>query len=262
MERLLLLHLDVKASSAQVLLNGVPVAYVGEHGGRFCLPVHEYAQVGDNEVSVRVGPEQAPTPVVGTGESAVRVLLALCTQGQSPLDPNARILAKLEWVSTPRERHNWPHCFSQNVDLPVAFPRWRWLEAPVVPLTDAVRLQALVLMQQKALDLQVGAADSLVALCRLRTEELGVAYQREPQAIEQGFRLKIQQLFEQGRLKIQPATSSGLVLKPIANGRLVECLAGDGLPILRTIPDISSAQQQVFWPMRLGYVNGQFYGLR
>lgn len=262
MERLLLLHLEVKGAVAEVTLNGLPVVSVGAQGGRVCVPVHEYAISGSNQLSLRVGPDEAPMPVVGEGRVAVRVLLALCQQGQSPVDPNARVLSKLEWVSGHNERHDWPQQLSQTVELPVAFPRWRWLDAPVIELSPDLTRQALLLMQQLALDLQLGHADGLVTQTRLRTEELALAYQRSPESVAQGLRDQIQRLYEAKALRVKPPDAAGLVLRPLAGGRLLDCLGPDGDPVLRTPPAEDPTQPQVFWPLRMAYVSGQFYVLR
>lgn len=262
MERLLLLHLESKGTLAQVFLNGVPVAHTPALGGRACVPVHEFSEVGANVVHVHVGPPSAVQPVIAKGAVAVRVLLALCTQGQSPLDPNARILAKMEWAVAARQRHDWPHQFSQTVDLPVAFPRWRWLEAPPVPWAPEVQRQALVLLQNLALDFQVGESNNWVELCRLRTQELAVAYQCTAQSIEERMRAQIQKLYEAGQLQVQAPAQDDIVWLPIANGQLMECLGLDGLPLLRTPASEEPSHSQTFWPLRLAYVNKQFYALR
>ena len=54
-------------------------------------------------------------------------------------------------------------------------------------------------------------------------------------------------------------TPESLRLRAVAEGRLLECLGEDGLPILRcSRPDGS----RVYWPMRLAAVERRFYPLR
>lgn len=266
MERLMLLHVQAQGAPAEVSMNGLPIATLGPQGGRLCLPVHEYALAGRNRLSMRVGPaaggEAPPKPMVSQGRVAIRVVLALCNQGQSPVDPNARVLSQMAWSPGLNEKHDWPFVFNQDVELPVTFPRWRWLDAPVIDLNDALARQALDLVQQLALDLQLGSPDSFLLAARLRTEELALAYQRPPAAWNQGIREHIQQLFEAQALTVLPPEPADLVLRPVAQGRLVECLAADGGPALRTQPSVDPAWPQVFWPLRLAQVEGKLYVLR
>lgn len=267
MERLMMLHVQAHGAPVEVSLNGMPVVSMGAAGGRTALPVHEYTLAGRNRIALHVGPaatdEPAPKPAFSRGQIGVRVVLALCNQGQSPTDPNARVLSQMAWSPAVNEQHDWPFQFAQDVELPVSFPRWRWLDAPPIELTDALARQALALVQQLALDLQLGSPDGLLSLAKLRTEELALAYQRPPAAWNQDLRNHIQALFEAGALAgVHPPEPDALVLRPIAGGRLLACLGQDGAPILRTQPDSDPSKPQVFWPLRLAHVEGKLYALR
>lgn len=271
MERLMMLHVQAHGAPAEVSLNGLPVVSLGAQGGRLCLPVHEFTLAGRNRLSMRLGPalpgEPPPKPMVSRGHMGVRVVLALCNQGQSPLDPNARVLSQMSWSPGLNEKHDWPFVFSQDVELPVSFPRWRWLDAPVIDVNAELEAMALDLVQSLALDLQLGSPDRLLTTARLRTEELALAYQRTPAAWNQGMREHIQRLFEtQALAGVLPPEPGTLLLRPVAGGRLVECLAPDGAPVLRTQPTPDPADPkvstQVFWPLRLAHVEGKLYALR
>ena len=73
------------------------------------------------------------------------------------------------------------------------------------------------------------------------------------------WRARVQLLHAQKAMRPELPTPDSLVLRPVADGRLLECLGADGLPILRCArPDGS----QVFWPMRLAAVERRFYPLR
>ena len=54
--------------------------------------------------------------------------------------------------------------------------------------------------------------------------------------------------------------TADLVLRPVADGRLLECLGPTGQPILGTVPTESGSSHA--WPIRLAVVDGQFYVLR
>lgn len=269
MERLMMLRVQSVGCAVEVQLNGLPVARLGAQGGCISLPVHEYAVAGRNRLGFTAGPlavtgEVAPAqPKVADGRVAVRAVLALCHQGQSAVDPNARVLTQLSWSPGLNERHEWPFSFSQEVELPVNFPRWRWLDAPVIEQGAALQRQVLEWLQQMAIEFQQGNPDGYLAAARLRTEELALAYQRPPAAWTQQIREHFQQLFEaQALASVLPPEADKLVLRPVAQGRLVECLAPDGGPVLRTAIDQKSPASRVSWPLRLAQVEGKLYILR
>ena len=65
--------------------------------------------------------------------------------------------------------------------------------------------------------------------------------------------------WSQRRLHPPLPTPEALKLRPVAEGRLLECLLEDGRPALRCArPDGS----EVYWPMRLAAVERRFYPLR
>ncbi|CAH0351028.1 hypothetical protein [Aquabacterium sp. CECT 9606] len=274
MERLLLLRIEAAGCQAEAVLNGVPVASVdartapGTHVA--CVPVHEYTLAGGNRLGLVVNPHPInlpanqppppPTPNVADGHTWVKLRLLLPRQGQPASENSARTLAQLDWALAENEVYETPLLLSQTVDLPVTFPRWRWLDAPVVDTTPALKMQALAFLQRLAIDLTRGDPESLIAAARLRFEELALAYQRDI-AIDVGrFRAHVQQLSASKTLRIAPPTAADLILRPVADGRLLECLGPTGQPILRTLPTESSSSHA--WPIRLAVVDGQFYVLR
>lgn len=269
MERLMMLRVQSLGCPVEVQLNGLPVARLGALGGCVSLPVHEYAVAGRNRLGFTAGPlplegEAPPAqPKVADGRVAIRVVLGLCHQGQSPIDPNARVLSQLSWSPGVNERHDWPFSFAQDVELPVNFPRWRWLDAPVIEQGPALQRQVLEWLQQMAIEFQQGNPDGYLAAARLRTEELALAYQRQPTAWTQQIRDHFQQLFEtQALASVAPPEPDGLLLRPVAQGRLIECLAPDGGPVLRTVAGQQPPSLRVTWPLRLAQVEGKLYILR
>ena len=269
MERLMMLRLQARGCAAEAQLNGMPVARLGPSGGVLTLPVHEYTLAGKNRLGFVAGilPDgkvsEAPKPRVSRGEMAVSLKLALCHQGQSPEDPNARVLSQLNWSPALNESHDWPFAFTQDVDLPVTFPRWRWLDAPPVTVNSALELQVLTLLQTLALDLQRGDPESYLQLCRLRTEELALAYQRTPQTCTQQLREHFQQLFERGALAtVHPPEPGSFGLRALGPGRLFEPVLADGGAVLRTQPGDNPKVPQAWWPLRLAQVEGKLYALR
>lgn len=269
MERQMMLRLWARGCAAEASLNGMTVARVGPQGGCITLPVHEYTVPGRNRMTFVAGAlplsgeAPAPQPRRSRGDLMVQLSLALCHTGQAPTDPNARVLSQLSWSPAVNEAFEWPFSFFKDVDLPVNFPRWRWLDAPVINPSPALTRQVLELLQGLAIDFQRGDAENYLQLSRLRIEELALAYQRTPAAWTQGIREHLQQLFEAGSLaSVLPAEPDSFVLRPLAEGRLVEPLLPDGTPVLKTAPGEDPLKSQVAWPLRLAQVEGKLYILR
>lgn len=266
MERLLVLDLESSGCAAEAVLNGMPVAALGTAGGRATLAVHEYTLAGRNTLAltvsatppVQVVPSQ---PRVAIGPTWARARLVLMRQGQSPADPNARVLGAVEWAAAEGKTWESPSTHSRDVELPVAFPRWRWFDAPPIDLNAGVRRQMLEFLQQLAVELGLGNPEPLLAAARFRFEELALAYQRNVNEGVQRFRDHLQGLYAAKALKVVPPTAEELVLRPVVQGRIVDCLTPLGGPALCTRNEAPALGDHA-WPLRLALVEGRIYVLR
>lgn len=266
MERLLMLHLQSRHCAAEVHLNGLPVAFVGAGGGEVCLAVHEYTLAGTNQIELVAGAGIPGQPVPAQPRAALeptfaRARLVLARQGYSALDPNVRVLATVEWTAPEGQSYEAPASRKHTVELPVNFPRWRWLDAPPIPQNVGVQRQVLEFLQQLALELSMGRPDALLAAARLRFEELALAYQRPPEQGMQRFREHLQRLYAARALKLVAPTAEELTLRPVHDGRLIDCLTPLGAPALRT-QNTDPALGNAAWPLRLAMVEGKIYVLR
>lgn len=266
MERLLVLTLSSQGCSAEAVLNGIPVAATPASGGHCCLPVHEFTLTGKNRIELVYGcpiPGQArePQPRTATGPVWARAKLLLVRMGRSPVDETARQLADVGWSAPTDKSFEVPGVLAREVELPVNFPRWKWLEAPAMTLNATSRRQILEFLQQLALDLGRGHPDNLIAAARLRFDELALAYQLTPAEAVQRFRDQLQRLFTAKALTVVSPLAEESVLRPILDDRLIECLTPLGGPLLRT-QNANPALGNVAWPMRLALVEGRIYVLR
>jgi hypothetical protein len=266
MERLLMLELAAGGCAVEVHLNGMPLAALGPAGGSTSLAVHEYTLAGRNELTLVVGPaapgSTAPSqPRVAIGPTWARARLVLVRQGQSPADPGARVLGVAEWATTEGRSYDAPSAHKREVELPVNFPRWRWLDAPPVDLAAPVKRVILEFLQQLAVELGRGNPEPLIAASKLRFDEMAIAYQDDVGAAVQRFRDQVQGLYAAKALKVLPPVADELVLRPVVDGRLIECLASTGGPALRTSNGAPELGEQA-WPIRLAVVEGRIYVLR
>jgi hypothetical protein len=261
-----MLELAAGGCSVDAVLNGMPVLALGAAGGSISLAVHEYTLAGRNQLSIVVAPappgSSGPSqPRVAIGPTWARARLVLVRQGQTPADPQARVLGVVEWATPEGKAYDAPSTHSRDVDLPVNFPRWRWLDAPVIVMTAAVQRSVLEFLQNIAVELGRGNPDPLVAASKLRFDELALAYQVDATVAMQRFRDHLQRLYAAKALNVMPPVAAELVLRPLVDGRLIECLAQTGAPALRTRNEVPEAGDHA-WPIRLAMVEGKIYVLR
>ena len=264
MERLLVLRLEAAGCTAEALLNGVPIVRVSPSQPMRLLPVHEFAVAGANELTLVVQPvptgmPELPQAQLSDGQAWASLHLLLPRMGQIAHPANARTLAQLDWHAPDGEVYETPLRIDGSVELPIAFPRWRWLDAPVVEDMAVAQAQAVKLLQRLAVDLVRGEPESFLGAARLRFEELALAYQRQPVDEVGRWRLQVQALRGMPPLKPLLPSAQTLVLRPVAGGRLLDCLAADGQPALRGIRDDGSRRH---WPVRVAFIESRLHVLR
>lgn len=261
MERVLMLMLEAVGCAAEARLNGMPIVSLAAGGGRACVAVHEYTVSGRNQLGLSIGNAVLPPePRIATTAVWARARLLLVRQGHSPVDERARELALLDWSAAEGSSYETPAQRQSEVDLPVTFQRWRWLDAPPIAINPGVQRQVLEFIQQLALEFGRGNPEPWLAAARLRFEEMALAYQRPVAEAVQRFREHLQALHVAKALKIVPPTADELVLRPLVDGRLIDCVTSLGAPVLRTQNDAPLPNHA--WPIRIAMVEGKIYVLR
>ena len=264
MERLLVLRVESIGVVAEAVLNGVPLARTSATQRVLTLPIHEYTLSGGNEIELVIEPPPpgaavAPEPRISDGKCGASLQLLLPRIGQVAHPDNARMLARIDWAPPEGDVTELPFTLRQSVDLPIAFPRWRWLDAPAVTEPQEFLGAAANFLQGLVLGLQRGDPEPLLLASRLRLEELAQAYQRNLADDVGRFRLQVQQLHARQPLKPDMPKADNLKLRPLAGGRLLECLGADGGPALGSPV---AGGSHLHWPVRLALVEGRFYVLR
>lgn len=263
MDRLMVLRLEAAGCEAEAWLNGVPLARVGGMQSVALLPVHEYTLVGANQLGLvvqpgPVGSSPAPEPQLADGQVWASLRLLLPRIGSVAHPASARSLAQIDWAPAADVLYETPLSLQQQVLLPTSFPRWRWLDAPVLSDVAALRPLVAAFLLEIALGLARGNPEPFIQAVRLRLEEQASAYQRSLADDVVRLRAHLLQLHGQGFKPVLPAPAR-LLLRPVAGGRLLDCLDTDGQPALRGTLRNGS---RVAWPMRLAVVDGSCHGLR
>lgn len=269
MERILALTIDAAGCEAEAWLNGIAIVRVDAARPRATLPVHEYTLAGNNRLELVIDPRPAaskhaddamPLPKVSDGKTSAHLRVLLPRAGNSVDEGTARVLAELQWGPPAGHPYQVPHTQSQVVALPVNFPRWRWMDAPVVNITPLLQQQAARVLRQLTQEISRGETAGFINAVRLRSEELAAAYQMPSQEVVAMLREYLAGLSSSGPLYWAALPNEGPVLRKMAGGRLLECLDTTGEPALRTAPD-GAGTVHVF-PMRFAAVEGKLYVLR
>jgi len=268
MDRLLVLRLEAAGCVAEAWLNGLPLARV-QPGQALSLPVHEFTCAGANELELSIepgpplglGPPAAPElqPCLSDGKTGASLRLLLPRVGSVAHPASARTLAQLDWAPAEGQVYTRPLRLRERAELPINFPRWRWLDAPVIEEQAGLRPELAAYLLELALGLRRGDAEPLIQASRLRLEELALAYQRELSVDVQRLRQHIQQLHAAQPLLPELPAAAQMLLRPVAGGRLLECLRADGTPLLQSP---TAGGGRMAWPLRVARVEGKFYVLR
>jgi len=272
MDRVMCLHVQTSGEPVEVHVNGVPVLSLPVGPGSQSVTVHEYLQNGSNRISLVIAPPpiamavaapDAPAqPRMASRAAQARARLVLLRQGKSLADEAVRVLAEVNWAVEEGTPFEAPTTVHQDLELPVGFPRWRWLDAPVLSPTPQGRQTVLALIQRIAYDLSRGNPDAWLAACRLKLEELDHAYQRNAGHSAAALREQVQRLWQAGVLAtLQPPTAETLMLRPVAGGRLLACVNPLGAPVLSSAND-DVTPGNIAWPLRLTLIEGKVYVLR
>jgi hypothetical protein len=261
----MVVQLVVRGCTAEAWLNGLPIARGTPQAPRVVVAAHEAALVGTNRLELIVGPDAAAPGAAALLKTAPEAMAAqlhlLLPRIGAPIeDSQSRLLARIEWACAVGDAFEFPARQVRDVDLPLRLPRWRWLDAPIVPQTPTLPQQVHTFVSGLARDLTRGQTESFIAATRLRTEELAIAYQRDPETELARLREWLEQLYASSRLIWQPLVLEEMHLRRVAGGRLVECLGPGGRAALATVPDKSATVLAL--PLRLSLVEGRFYVLR
>lgn len=264
MDRLLVLRLECAGCEAEAWFNGVPLLRTGAARAAAAMAVHEFTLAGANDLRLVVGPgplgaAAEPVPQLSDGRIWASLRLLLPRVGGVAHPASARTLAQLDWAPAADQVYETPLALDAGVELPISFPRWRWFDAPVVEDAPSLRREVAAFLLPIALGLARGNPEPLVQASRLKLEDVATAYQR-PLAEDVGrLRVHVQQLHAAQPLKPVLPSAAKLQLRLVGGGRLIECLAGDGSPVLASE---TAGGGRVAWPVRLAAVDGRFYVVR
>ena len=107
----------------------------------------------------------------------------------------------------------------------------------------------------------LGTGNHFIEMCLDEDAQVWLLLPRTPEQGMQRFRDHLQRLYAAKALKLIPPTADELTLRPVHDGRLIDCLTPLGAPALRT-QNADPALGNAAWPIRLAMVEGKIYVLR
>ncbi len=260
MQRLLILRLHVEACAATATLNGFPLLRARPGAATCNQAVNEFVLEGANRLGLHTQPwpgQPGRAPRLAANGARARVELLLTRPGRMLSDTSNRAVASLDWVAADGDLYP-ARASEQNFDLPVKFPRWRWLDAPeVVPAH--VHDRVVEFLQDIALSMHRGEPEAFLQASRVRLEDLAVAYQMHTGQLADRLKSRLQLLHGQQSLRPVIPAVEDVELRPCADGRLLECLC-NGSPALRTMPGDDGVQHA--WPLRVAVIDNNCHVFR
>ena len=261
MDKSLLLRACVQGQDALLILNGMVLAKLTA-GQELHLPVHEYIQSGENRIQV----EAISTTVQSSGKpiSACNTEAQVLVEIQKDRGPasfiNANVLFKLQGSVLRGQRFNKNRVLDTRVDLPVSFPRWRYLDVMQSPADadDQERIQDFLL---NLLTLFQGQkVSALLPYFSVRNREVATAYGLDLQQVHGNFASHLEQMCTHYTLNDAALDPTQWLVRPVRQSSIYALLNPEHQPLLQFNANQGGALHQ--WPMHVGVLGSEVFVLR
>lgn len=261
MDKSLLLRASVQGRDALLMLNGMVLGKLSM-GQELQLPVHEYIQSGENRIQV-----EAISPAV---QAAVKPLSACDTEAQVLVEiqkdrgpssfVNANVLFRLQGSVRRGQRFNKNRVLDMRVDLPVSFPRWRYLDVMQSPADadDQERIQDF-LLNLIAL-FQAQKVSALLPYFSVRNREVAAAYGLDLQQVHSNFASHLEQICIHHTLNDATLDPAQWLIRPVRQSSIYVLLNLEHQPLLEFKANQGGALHQ--WPMHVGVLGSEVFVLR
>jgi hypothetical protein len=265
----IVLESQVLGCSAELWVNGVAIDHIGVPGATSAtVPINQFVTNGENELAIVVNP--GPTPSQASAPKAKRLrapgatasaTLTLYRQQSVTGDGSGEELGRVDWTA---RLDGEPEVFPQRRAAPVTIDRdlgpWAWQSADLLKLDDATVDQVQRLIEAVRAGLASGDATPFLDLATVSLDELARAYDDPPEDGPATIRAVVEASRGAPDWKFPEQPRETWDLRLVAGGRLVECLAQDWEPIVRSTPDEESSS--FLLPMRVGRIDGRWVVLR
>lgn len=260
-------ELSATSCDAEAWLNDVPVYRRGGANGTFAGgPFNELVRDGRNELTLVVGP--GPTPGSSLlGEWARRTrrpppegaraeaVLARYPRGASVGGPDRVVLARAAWEARADGQPTFfPRAVGAVAEVGTGFGAWAWESAPVLTAGRALDDEVEALLHELRGLLLTADWWAVAERFRLRGDDVTRAFALAPgEKTAELARVLDSESVKPG-WALAPVERGAFDLRLCGDGRLVECVDREGLPLLRCAPDAKG--EYVSFPLLLARVGG------
>jgi hypothetical protein len=259
----------VSGCAAEVYVNDIPVAQVGLGQARsVALPVNQYVVKGENALLLVVNPGAAPAsarepreePLRAGGATAVATL-SRYRKGAVSGDGSGTVLATASWAGrADNEPEPFPQEVTASAEVPLELGPWAWPTADELALDDETSGRVAGVIDVVRSGLEAGDVSSFLELGTRGLREIARAYDDSPDEGVTTLREAVQHSRGAPHWKFPPLPRETWSLRLVAGNRMVECIARDWEPIVRSETDAD--ENSFSMPMLVGRLGGEWVILR
>lgn len=259
-EHIVALDVEVRGCQAVLLLNGIPVTRMGGDNGTLAngIPVQQFVLDGANELEVVVNP--GPTPsrmrqpagLLDAKDARISVKAMQYRRGTIAGEGGGEELARVNWGGVPAAA--FPLSLKAHFQLRRSWGPYAWESAPPLGAAGGLRAEIEPLLRRLAADFLKGEVDvyeELAATCLRETDQ---AYGREEGDTLSSLSKGVLVASCDDDWALVPLQQVKWDLNLCAGGRMVDCVAEDWHPILRSVEIEGSTS---YFPAKLARLNGQ-----
>jgi hypothetical protein len=261
MDKTLLLRALVSGQDALLLLNGMILAKL-EASQETRLPVHEFIQTGENRIEVLALETRSAnnTSVLASANCSAQVWVELHKDRGPATQVEPHLLFVFEESHKRGQRLPKSRMLDVKVDLPVSFPRWRYLdvlqslqaEKDLLNVQDFL-LHILGLFQKKN-------ASALSPYFTHRNREIASAYNLDLQQCHSTFTAFLNHLCTGCALEESALDPQGWHFRPVRNSAVYALLNQQHKPLFQF--RCNQEQTSIHLPMHVGVLGGEVFVLR
>lgn len=272
-----MLEASVSGCVAEVFLNGWPIERLTPDGlPRVSRPVNHFLVDGKNRIAVVVEPGPIPSRYLEPREVAreelrglreVHVTLKDHAPGSLPSEQPGTPLMELRWSSVDAPPAGLPHLLTADADLGRRHGSWSWQFAPELALDAALEQEVRELLTGFHRGLAARDPEPYLSRAALRFQEAARAFGDPAEVAREVF---VEDLADDsaseswdsaGGWALEPLDPATEDLRLVAGSRVVECVARDWQPILRSVRG-SGPLTRVHYGVFLARVDGELQVVR
>lgn len=261
MDKTLLMRVSMLGQDALLSLNGMVLAKL-QDGQELLLPIHEYVQSGENRVQVTLLSAASTNPDHGLlkHDCSATVWVELQKDRGPEVLVQPHVLFELNASCQRGQRLKKNRLLDSKVDLPVSFPRWRYLD--VLPSSGGVSDSVLIedFLLNFLAQFKAGKSAALLPFFNIRNRELATAYGLDPQNVYSNFAAHLKRLCTQADLLESTLDPQCWQIKCVRQSPIHALLGANGDSLLQWKCGQTGATLQL--PMHVGVLGGEVFVLR